>query len=78
MRLLALGKLAGLSNERALDVIESLGQGIKEYLAISGEVTEFEGLRASIEASVNLGLGSNYNPKGYVYDRRLKFTPKPM
>lgn len=76
VRLLALGALVGLSNKKALGIIESLGQGIKEYLAISGEVTEFEGLRASIEASVNLGLGSNYNPKGYVYDRHLKFTSK--
>jgi serine/threonine-protein kinase HipA len=75
-RLLSLGAFAELSKERASSVIESIGQGIKEYLAISSEVTQFEGLRASIEASVNVGLGSNYNPKGYVYDRRLKFPPE--
>lgn len=72
-RLMALGIIASLSKERSAEIVESLAQGIMEYLAISNEVKEFEGLRESIENSVRTGVGSTYNPKGFIYDRRVKF-----
>lgn len=72
-RLIGLGKMAGLSNDRSSDIIEFLAQRIREFMAISNEVKEFDGLRDSIEKSVSVGVGSKYNPKGFVYDRRVKF-----
>lgn len=55
-------------------IIKITAQRIREFMAISNEVKEFDSLRDSIEESVSVGVGSKYNPKGLVYDRRVKFS----
>ena len=72
-RLMALGTFAQLSKDHTYEIIHSTAQGILEYLDISNEVKEFEGLRKSIEESVYACTSTAYNPKGFTYDRYMKF-----
>ncbi|WP_394172335.1 type II toxin-antitoxin system HipA family toxin [Thalassotalea litorea] len=72
-RLLSLAAAANIGNDIANNIIDRLAQGIIDYISSSDEVKIFKGLFESISESVTLATGTQYNPKGYVYDRRLKF-----
>jgi serine/threonine-protein kinase HipA len=71
-RLLSLASTANIGNDIANHIINRLARGILYYISSSDEIKLFEGLLESISESVALVTGTQYNPKGYIYDRRLK------
>ncbi|TMO06401.1 type II toxin-antitoxin system HipA family toxin [Pseudoalteromonas sp. S558] len=58
---------------KAKEIIESLSDGIIDYLKHSNEVQLLDGLRASIEASVSSTMTPSYSTKSYRHDRIKKF-----
>lgn len=58
---------------KAKEIIESICDGIMDYLKYSNEVQLFGGLRESIERSVSSVLTPTYSTKNYRHDRKKKF-----
>lgn len=71
--LIKLANVQGYEIHQPERVIESLAEGILQSIASSDVVTEFFGLRESIERSVHTGAGVSYNPKGYRHEKIKKF-----
>jgi hypothetical protein len=65
--------MSNIGNDTANHIIDRLAQGILDYISNSDEIKLFEGLLESISESVALATFTQHNPKGYVYNRRLKF-----
>ena len=57
----------------AENIIESLAQGILDYLTKSQEVNLFKGLRESIEASIAKVMTGSFSNKTYRHDKKRKF-----
>ncbi|AYC20737.1 hypothetical protein DZA65_03888 [Dickeya dianthicola] len=70
-------KLAESSTFRIRDaqtIIESLAQGISDYLDISNEVSVFKGLKTSIKHAVSTVMTPTYSVKPYRHDKKKKFN----
>lgn len=58
---------------KAKEIIESISDGIMDYLKRSEEVRLFSGLRESIEQSISSAMTPTYTTKNYRHDRKKKF-----
>lgn len=57
----------------AQEIVESLAQGIIEYVSSSQEVLLLSGLKESILAGVDKVMTATYNSKSYRHDKKKKF-----
>ncbi|ADN00222.1 hypothetical protein [Dickeya dadantii] len=58
----------------AQTIIESLAQGISDYLDISNEISLFKGLKESIKQAVSTVMTPAYSAKPYRHDKKKKFN----
>ncbi|WP_409306258.1 type II toxin-antitoxin system HipA family toxin [Pectobacterium sp. B1J-3] len=71
--LLSLAESQHFKVRNAKEIIESMADGILEYIAQSSEISLFDGLKASIYQSVSNVMTTQYTNKPYRHDRKLKF-----
>jgi serine/threonine-protein kinase HipA len=57
----------------AKEIIDQTAQGIMDYLVLSNEVGLLNGLKASIERSVMVGMNRQAISKDYRHDKKRKF-----
>ncbi|MGB6138925.1 MAG: HipA domain-containing protein, partial [Pseudoalteromonas rhizosphaerae] len=57
----------------AQEIVESLAQGIIEYVSSSQEALLLSGLKESILAGIDKVMTATYNSKSYRHDKKKKF-----
>lgn len=71
--LLALATSPQFNLRHAEKIIDKTAQGILDYLQQSDTVQLFDGLKQSIQQSVDTVMCKSYNPKNYRHDKKRKF-----